>query len=282
MNINWYPGHMKVTMDKLKESLKLVDIIIEVIDSRIPISSRNPKIDELKGDKPHVIIMNKVDLADEIENKKWKKHFEEQGKGVLLVDALKNKGLDKLRATCESKLTALREKQKSRGIEDKTIRMMIVGIPNVGKSTIINTIAKRSGAKVGNKPGVTRSNQWIKTKDKIDLLDTPGVLWPKFESEEVGLDLAFTGAIADTILDTENLALKLIERLSEKRELLEDRYKIEITNEDTALDIMEKIAVKRGCILRGREIDYFKVSNIILQEFRKATIGRITLERIDG
>lgn len=281
MNINWYPGHMKVTIDKLKESLRLVDIIVEVLDARIPISSRNPKLDEVIGDKPRVVILNKSDLADPNENQNWKKYFESKGYGVLIVDALKNRGLDKLKHICESKLTEKRERDKKRNIIDKTIKMMIVGIPNVGKSTIINTLTGRRGARVGNKPGVTRTNQWIKSKDGIELLDTPGVLWPKFEDANVGLNLAFTGAIEDTILDTEELALKLVERIHGiDPRLLEERYKID-TDDLSPLEIMEEIGRKRGALLRGGLLDYSKIAMILLTEFRSAQIGRITLERVN-
>ncbi|MDO5718036.1 MAG: ribosome biogenesis GTPase YlqF [Tissierellia bacterium] len=280
MNINWYPGHMKVAVDKLKQSLKLVDIVAEVIDARIPLSSRNPVLDDILENKARILILNKADLSDPNQNEKWKRHYEQMDMGVMIVDALNNKDLKSLRKTCEKELVEKRERDKKRNIFDDTIRMMIVGIPNVGKSTIINQIAGRSGARVGNKPGVTKANQWIKSENKIQLLDTPGVLWPKFEDPEVGLNLAFTGAITDNILDTENLALKLIGRLRYYEKNLKERYKIDYDVENTDLEIMQMIAEKRGAILKGGVIDYFKISNTILSEFRKGKIGRITLERI--
>lgn len=280
MNINWYPGHMKKSTDKIKESLKLVDVVAELVDARIPISSRNPKIQELLENKPHMIIMNKRDLSDPRENERWKAYFKNRGMETMLVDALHDRGSDKLYNTALLQLKDLMERKEEKNIINKEIRMMIVGIPNVGKSTFINNIARRRGTKVGDRPGVTRINQWIKTEDNIVLLDTPGVLWPKFESEEVGLNLAFTGAIRDEIMDVETLAFRFVKKImSIDPQVFERRYGIKALEDP--VEIMDAIALKRGAILKGKEIDYFKVSNIILNEYRAGLLGAITLERIE-
>ena len=214
LNINWYPGHMKKTMDNIKSSLKLVDVVLEIVDARIPIASRNPLLDEVLGDKPRVVLLNKMDLANEAMNKKWLEYFKAKGYEAILIDSVKGTNLNKIESTSRALLTEKFKKLEEKNLNLKRVRAMIVGIPNVGKSTLINRIANRRSAKVGNRPGVTRQNQWIKTGKDFELLDTPGVLWPKFESEEIGLDLAFTGAIKDEIMDTETLAFKLIEKLN--------------------------------------------------------------------
>ena len=214
MNINWYPGHMKKTMDNIRLSLKLVDIVGEIIDSRIPISSKNPVIDDVLKDKPRIMILNKSDMADENETKKWLSYYRKKGYGAVVVDALHSKGLDKIYSVAKEMLADKFKKLEEKNLSAKTIRMMIVGIPNVGKSTFINSISKRKSAKIGDRPGVTKQVQWIKTKNDLELLDTPGVLWPKFEDERIGLHLAFTGAIKDEIMDIENLAFRFIDELN--------------------------------------------------------------------
>lgn len=280
MNINWYPGHMKKTLDNLKISIKKVDLVIEIVDARIPISSRNPVLDEIISGKPRIIILNKADISNEEENMKWKQKLENNKNGVLLVDAVKGIGLKNLRKTADRLLKEKFEKDESKGIIDRTIKMMIVGIPNVGKSTLINTLSNRKGTRVGNKPGVTRQNQWINTGNQMELLDTPGVLWPKFEGDE-GLNLAFTGAIKDEILDIDTLSLKLIEKLNSiDKSILEDRYNIDSDGKEP-LEIMEDIGRSRGCLLRGGLIDYEKVSSIIMNEFRSGKLGKITLEPVN-
>ena len=278
MNINWYPGHMKKTRESIEKNLSLVDVVFELIDSRIPNSSQNPVIDNILGNKPRIIIMNKADLSDSSTNKQWQDYFNQKGITSILFDSLSGRGIDKLLSLSKEVTEEKRVAYEKRGVINRPIRAMILGVPNVGKSTIINTLAGRKSAKTGNRPGVTKINQWIKIKGVLELLDTPGILWPKFEDEEVGLNLAFTGAIKDEILDTDTLALRLLEKLIYiSPELLEDRYNIELENK-TPLEIMEAIAAKRGCLIKGGEIDYTKASNIILDEFRKGIIGNITLE----
>ncbi len=277
MNINWYPGHMKKTRESIEKNLKMVDIVYELIDARIPYSSQNPLIEGIIKDKPRIVILNKYDLADSNANQLWQKYFEEKNIKSVLFNSLQGKGIDKLINTSHEVTADKRKAYESRGVINRPIRAMIIGIPNVGKSTLINSLSGRKGAKTGNRPGITRTNQWIKIKGKLELLDTPGILWPKFEDPKVGLNLAFTGAIKDEILDTETLALRLVERLLKiAPELLANRYNIEVDKD--GLETMERIAKKRGCIIRGGEIDYTKVSNIILDEFRKGVIGNITLE----
>lgn len=278
LNINWYPGHMKKTKESIQKNLSLVDIVYEVIDARIPFSSQNPDIDNIVGNKPRIIIMNKSDLADEGANKKWQLYFGRKGISTVVVDCLKNKGLDEI-VNMSYKLTEeKRMALEKRGVINKPIRAMIIGVPNVGKSTLINSLSKRKGTRVGNRPGVTKSNQWIKIKGNLELLDTPGILWPKFEDKSVGLNLAFTGAIKDELLDTETLALKLVEKLNSiSTELIEVRYNI-TTKGKSSYQVIEEIGQKRGCIIKGGEVDFGKASNVILDEYRKGTIGRISLE----
>ena len=283
MNINWYPGHMKKTKELLQENLKMVDIVVELLDARIPMSSKNPMIDRIINDKPRMVLMNKSDLASSEINDMWKSYFERENIPVLFINATYNTGTEKILQEINKILKDKLDKRKAKGIKNTTVRAMIVGIPNVGKSTLINSLTGRKGAKTGNKPGVTKCKQWIKLKGNIELLDTPGILWPKFEDKQVALNLAFTGAIKDTILDTETLAFKLIEKIMKiNSALLENRYEIEISKEDTALEVMEKIGARRGCIIRGGETDYARVSSIILDEFRSGTIGRITLDYPTG
>lgn len=278
MNINWYPGHMKKTRESIKKSISMVDLVIELLDARIPYSSKNPIIDELVRDKPRIVLLNKMDLANENINREWQSFYGEKGVSSLLFDSRSSKGIDRLIKLVNEETKERRLAYESRGVINRPVRAMIVGIPNVGKSTLINSLTGRKGARIGNKPGVTKANQWIKTKGGLELLDTPGILWPKFEDKEVGLNLAYIGSIKDDILDIESLALSLIERLVKlDPTAIINRYKIELKG--SPLEIMEEIARKRGCLIRGGEIDYTKVANIILDEFRKGIIGRISLER---
>lgn len=280
MQINWYPGHMKKTKDSIKKNLPLVDIVYEVIDARVPYSSQNPDIDTILQNKPRLIIMNKSDLASKKSNKIWQDYFKEnyEQTRVIFVDSIKRKGIDNI---IDSSYELTKEKRKSmmaRGVIKKPIRAMIVGVPNVGKSTLINSLSKRKGAKVGNKPGITRANQWIKIKGDLELLDTPGMLWPKFEDKDVGLNLGFTGAIKDELLDIEVLTMRLVEKLNLiSPNLLEKRYNVSVKDK-SSIDIIIDIGKKRGCIVKGGEVDFNKACEIILDEFRKGVIGRVTLE----
>ena len=282
MNINWYPGHMKKTMDNIRASLKLVDIVGEIIDSRIPISSKNPVIDDVLKDKPRIMILNKSDMADENETKKWLSYYRKKGYGAVVVDALHSKGLDKIYSVAKEMLADKFKKLEEKNLSSKTIRMMIVGIPNVGKSTFINSISKRKSAKIGDRPGVTKQVQWIKTKNDLELLDTPGVLWPKFEDERIGLHLAFTGAIKDEIMDIENLAFRFIDELNKRDvNILKNRYSLSEDSYEDILYLMDEIGRNRGAILKKNEIDYFKVANLVFDDFRKVKLGRITLETVE-
>ena len=278
MNINWYPGHMKKTKESIQKNLVMIDIVFELLDSRIPYSSQNPVIESVIGNKPRIVLLNKSDLADSNANRLWQEHFKEEGIESVLINSISGKGIDDLINTTKAIMDKKRVNNARKGIINQPIRAMILGIPNVGKSTLINNLAKKKSAKTGNKPGITKTNQWIKTKGGIELLDTPGILWPKFEDEEVGLNLAFTGAIKDEILDTETLSLRLIERLSTiKPDSIKERYNIDIEGL-TGVEIMDAIGIKRGCLIKGGEVDYEKVSRIILDEFRRGMLGKISLE----
>lgn len=282
MNINWYPGHMKKTMDNIRASLKLVDIVGEIIDARIPISSKNPVIDDILKDKPRIMILNKSDMANDNETRKWQNFYREKGYGVVVIDALHSKGIDKIYSIAKEMLQEKFKRLEEKNLSSKTIRMMIVGIPNVGKSTFINTVSKRKSAKIGDRPGITRQVQWIKTKNNLELLDTPGVLWPKFEDEQIGLNLAFTGAIKDEIMDIENLCFKFINQLNiMDKNILKTRYHLSDECFEDTIFVMDEIARNRGAILKKNEIDYFKVANIILDDFRKVKLGKITLETVE-
>lgn len=277
MNINWFPGHMKKTRELLKDNLKLVDLVVEILDGRIPLSSRNPEIDSIIQDKPRVVLLNKCDLADPKVLREWENYYKERGIETVSINALKGINLDKIVVKAKEVTKEKMEKIISKGRKERPIRMMIVGIPNVGKSSLINKLAGKKSAQVGDRPGVTKSKQWVKLKGNLELLDTPGILWPKFEDQNVALNLAFTGAIRDEILDVETIALRLIEKLSEKNpESLTERYNIEI--EETPLETMEAIGKKRGCISRGNEYDYTRIANIVLNEFRAGTLGKISIE----
>ncbi len=279
ININWYPGHMTKAIRQMQEDIKLVDLVIELLDARLPLSSRNPEIDKLAANKSRLILLNKADLADEKYNKSWSGYFKDKGLYVIEINSKKGTGVKSINGiiaeACREKL----ERDRKRGILNRPIRAMVVGIPNVGKSTFINSYAGKACAKTGNKPGVTKGKQWIKLNKNLDLLDTPGILWPKFEDEQVGINLAIAGSINDNILNISELTLYFIEFLQKVYpDILKERYVIEILPEDKPLDILGKIAVKRGCKLKGDEYDYEKASNIIIDDYRNGRLGRITLE----
>nr|WP_311565878.1 ribosome biogenesis GTPase YlqF [Peptoniphilus grossensis] len=277
MNINWYPGHMKKTIEDIEEKLKLVDFVIEIIDSRIPYSSRNPLFKDLLKNKKRLLIFNKSDLSDPKLNEEWMEKITDENNFAISYNAMKP-NVNLVVKKSEELMADEIKKYQDKGLKKGPLRAMIVGIPNSGKSTFINSISGTKSARTGNRPGVTKTNQWIKIHSKLHLLDTPGVLWPKFE-EKVGLNLAFTGAIKDEIMDRETLALKLIEKLKNiAPQSLEERYKISDIKEMSPLEIMDEIGKNRGALMRGGLIDYEKVSGIILDEFRKGTLGRITLE----
>ena len=277
-NINWFPGHMAKAKRELKENLKLVDVIIEIVDARIPRSSRNPDFEEIIGDKLRVIVLNKSDLADEKSNSRWLNYFKSQGMECVLLNSLKGDGVNTLLKTVNKVMEDKLKQSAEKGRVGRTIRAAVIGIPNSGKSSFINKLAGRNIATVGNKPGVTRGKQWIKTNYNVELMDTPGILWPKLEQEEVALHLAYTGAIKYEILDTSDLLLKFIEEIVEKYpQGLEQRYKIEIADK-TPLEIYEDIARKRGFIISRGEIDYERTANVVFDEFRKGMLGKISLE----
>ncbi|APH13475.1 ribosome biogenesis GTP-binding protein YlqF [Clostridium sporogenes] len=278
MNINWFPGHMAKTRRQIKESLKMVDAIIEIRDARIVSSSKNPEIEDICGNKPRIILLNKKDLAEDKVTKKWINSLSQDNIKVLAVNSVTGEGLNKIKPTLNELLKEKHERMKNKGLVKIVDRVMVVGIPNVGKSSFINKMAKNSIAKVGDRPGVTKSKQWIKTKMDIELMDTPGVLWPKLDSQIVQLNLAFTGAIKDEIMDIETLALRLVERLQDKYpERLMKRYKLEAL-EENPLDNLDNIGRKRGALISKGEIDYNRISVILLDEFRGGKLGAISLE----
>ena len=290
--INWFPGHMAKTRKQIAEDLKLVDIVVEILDARIPISSQNPDIKQITQNKKKIIVLNKYDLADEKENQKWVEYFNKKDQKAILVDALSGKGINETIRLIQKEMEEDLKKIADKGRIGRKIRVMIVGIPNVGKSSFINRIAKKTSAEVGNKPVVTKQKQWIIINDKIELLDTPGVLWPKFESEEVGMHLAITGTIKDDILELTEIAYSLTEFLLENyRENLIQRYSLnekqieEILNQDqpeneNIYEIMQLIGKKRGAVASGGRIDDDKTSKIILDDFRSGKLGKITIEKI--
>ncbi len=278
--IQWFPGHMAKTRRAITANLKLVDAVVELIDARTPMSSRNPEIDSLTAKKPRIVLLNKCDLADSNATSAWVSYFKKENVTALAVDCKSGKGLNKLMSTLKSTvLRELMEKRQRSGMVGAPVRLMILGIPNVGKSSLINRLAGGKRAKVEDRPGVTRTKQWVKLQDNTELLDMPGVLWPKFEDQSAAIRLAFTGAISDDILDIETLAMKLLSFLAESYpQSLIDRYKIEFDENDDGLSLLEKVGKKRGMVISGGEINTERAAITVLDEFRSGKLGRITLE----
>ena len=281
MNIQWYPGHMTKAKRAMKEDVKLVDLVIELVDARAPLASRNPDIDSLAAGKGRVILLNKADLASEKANAAWIAYFEEQGFQVMKIDARAKATLKQLNALIQEACREKIERDRRRGILNRPVRAMVVGIPNVGKSTFINSFAGKAAAKTGNKPGVTKGNQWIRLNKQVELLDTPGILWPKFEDQRVGLLLAFLGSINDEILEKDELASELADYLRTITPgLLKERYGIEEDGKKP-YELLDEIATARACLTKGRVNDLTKAARLLLDEFRGGKLGRITLEMPD-
>lgn len=277
MQFQWYPGHMTKAKRAMQEDIKLIDVIIELVDSRVPFCSKNPDIDTLANGKSRILLMNKYDLADKAVSDKWTKYYEEKGYFVATVNSKNGRGVkavnDVIQKACKEKI----ERDRKRGILNRPIRAMIVGIPNVGKSTFINSFAGKACAKTGNKPGVTKGKQWIRLNKNVELLDTPGILWPKFEDQQVGLNLAFIGSIKDELYNIYELSLLLLDYLIKNYpDAVADFYEIE--NSDSNNELLERIAIKRGCIKSGAEYDLDKAAKCLVDDFRNGRIGKISLE----
>lgn len=280
MDIQWFPGHMTKAKRMVKENLKLVDIVLELLDARLPLSSRNPMINDILGEKPRIIILNKYDLANPQMNKAWEKYFKNTGVPVALVNSITGDGVSRISTLAKSLMAEKMAAKAKKGMRPRAIRAMIVGIPNVGKSSLINKLAGRSKTKTEDRPGVTRGQQWIRINNDFELLDTPGILWPKFEDQNVGFKLAVTGSIKEDILDIEEIAKKLLALLKEvDPEGLQKRYKIDNLPEEPQ-DILAAIAIKRGCLLQGGTVDYLSAAHILLSEYRGGKIGQYTLDKI--
>ena len=281
MHFQWYPGHMTKAKRMMQENIKLIDLVIELVDARVPISSRNPDIDELGKNKARLILLNKSDLAEDKWNDAWSEYFREKGFSVVKVNSKKGGGIKSINGVIQEACKEKIERDRKRGILNRPVRAMVVGIPNVGKSTFINALAGKACAKTGNKPGVTKGKQWIRLNKNLELLDTPGILWPKFEDQMVGLRLALIGAIKDEILNIDELSLELIKVLTrDYAGILTDRYGVDETQ--TPVKILEQIAENRKCISKGNELDYSKAAALLIDEFQGGRLGKITLEKPSG
>lgn len=278
-NVQWFPGHMAKTRRLIKESLNLVDGVVEIVDARIPVSSRNPELDSIIQKKPRIILLNKCDVADSQATTMWLKYFRDKGFYAAAVDCRTGKGLNSFDSLVKQALKSVIERNDAKGMSGKPLRLMVVGIPNTGKSSFINRMGKNAKAKVADKAGVTRQNQWFVVGNGIELLDTPGVLWPKFDDPEVGDKLAFIGSVKDEVTDKETLACRLLESLAATRpQAIEDRYKISGISGLQGWEILEMIGKKRGFLIKGGDIDYERAAVIVADEFRGGKLGRITLE----
>ena len=287
MNYQWYPGHMTKAVRMMQENIKLIDLIIELVDARIPLSSRNPDINELGKNKSRIVLLNKSDLADPVQNRQWMQYFEEQGAFVLEINAKSGAGVKAINGLVQEACKEKIERDRKRGIVNRPVRAMVVGIPNVGKSTFINAFAGKACAKTGNKPGVTKGKQWIRLNKNLELLDTPGILWPKFEDQEVGMRLAFIGSMNDEIIIQEELACDLIREIHRYyRGALAERYAVswdgfseETLSEQEAAEVLRLIALNRKCFLKGEEPDLPRAASLLIDDFRSGRLGRMTLER---
>ncbi len=277
MHFQWYPGHMTKAKRMMQENIKLIDLVIELLDARVPISSRNPDIDELGKNKARLILLNKSDLAEERQNDAWMEYFKAKGFAVVKVNSKKGGGMKSIQGVIQEACKEKIERDRKRGILNRPVRAMVVGIPNVGKSTFINSLAGKACAKTGNKPGVTKGKQWIRLNKNVELLDTPGILWPKFEDQKVGLHLAFIGSIKDELLNAEELAAELIRRLRVYYPgVLAEKYGIEETED--SYECLSQIAESRHCLLRGNELDTEKAALLLMDDFRNGRLGRLTME----
>ena len=279
MDYQWYPGHMTKAKRQMQEDIKLIDLVIELVDARVPLSSRNPDIDDLGKNKARLILLNKSDLADDAQNEKWIEYFKAKGYHALKINSKNKSGIKEINNVVNEACKEKIERDRKRGIKNRPVRAMVVGIPNVGKSTFINAYAGRNCAKTGNKPGVTKGKQWIKLSKTLELLDTPGILWPKFEDQAIGLKLALIGSINDNILDVSDMAYEFVKILNNSYEnAIPNRFGVE--KNDDPLKMLEGIAEVRGCKLKGNVLDLEKASSILLEEFRSGKFGKITLDRL--
>ncbi len=280
MNIQWFPGHMTKAIRMMQDSIKLIDVVIELVDARLPLSSRNPVIDELIGNKAHLLLLNKEDMADEKATKEWLSYFKAKNIEACSVSSVSGKKLSFIFDKCKALLSDKIKREKEKGIVNRSIKIMVCGVPNVGKSSFINNLSGKKSSITGDRPGVTKGKQWIRLANNFELLDTPGILWPKFDDEQVGLRLAYTGAVKDEIMDTEELASHLLAFLRDNYpDALSSRYKMTDISELTGYEMLELLGRKRGFVISGGEIDTERASHILLDEFRSATVGRITLEK---
>ncbi len=277
MHFQWYPGHMTKARRMMQENIKLIDLIIELVDARVPLSSRNPDIDEMGRNKARLILLNKADLAEDRRNDEWVEYFREKGYSAVKVNSKKGVGIKSIQSVIQEACREKTERDRRRGILNRPVRAMVAGIPNVGKSTFINTLAGKACTKTGNKPGVTKGKQWIRLNKSVELLDTPGILWPKFEDQTAALKLAFIGSIKDEILQTEELAAELVKFLGKEYPgVIEEKYSVETTED--SYECLRNIAVSRHCLVRGNELDVEKAAALLLDDFRNGRLGRITLE----